>query len=106
MIYVPTINESSCYYFDNNTTIIELDSNLSPNSLYNAKHISLDNHYNTYYKEIIVPNNFNCLNHNILTTNYYYRNDLPDIIIIFLFIMLGIIYIPYKLASRFWKWLK
>lgn len=106
MIYVPSLNQTSCYYYDNNSTIIELPDNFQADSLYNAKHISLDNHYDTYFKEIIIPNNVNCLEHNNLTTSYWYRNDLSDIIIIFLFILLAIIFVPYKLATRFWKWLK
>lgn len=105
MIYVPSIDENTCYYYDSNDVIIELPNNYQVNSLYNAKHISLK-HYDTYYKEILIPNVVNCLDYGKLTTSYYYRNDLSEIIIIFLFIMIAIVYIPYKLASRFWKWLK
>lgn len=106
MIYVPDISSSYCYYYDNNTTIIKLPVASTPDTIYNAEHISIDNHYDTYYKQIVIPNNVNCLDHNNLTTSYWYRNDLPEIIIIFLFICLGIIFVPYKLATRFWKWLK
>lgn len=105
MIYVPHIDRDLCYYFDNNNTIIELPYNLSTDTLHNVKHISIDNHYNTYYKETYI-NYTNCLDHNLLSDKFYYRSDIVSILLFFLFMMILVIFIPYKLASRFWKWLK
>lgn len=106
MIYVPTINSNTCYYFDNNNTIVELPSTYETNQTYNVKHISIDNHYQTYYKNKTITEQVNCLDNSLLTTNYYYRSDIVDILFFFIFIAICIIYIPYRFASRFWKWLR
>lgn len=104
MIYVPSI-ENACYYFDNNSTIIKLPSNYQIGETYNAEHIAIDNHYQSYYKNVSVIDNVNCIDHNNLSDYWIYRSDISDIIIYFLFFMLFLIFVPYKLATRFWRWL-
>ena len=48
-----------------------------------------------------------CLDSNIITTDFYYRNDLDSILIIFLVLFIFIIVLPYKIMSRaFGRWLK
>ncbi len=48
-----------------------------------------------------------CIDKNDLTTDYYYRNDIADILIIFVILAIFIIYLPYKIFSRFFgRWLK
>ena len=106
MIYVPNIDSNTCYYFLDNTTIVELPNTYSINQEYNARHISIDNHYQTYLKKIFITDSVNCINNNDLTSNYIYRSDIVSILLFFLFFMLLIIWLPYKFASRFWKWLK
>lgn len=41
------------------------------------------------------------------TTNVFYRNDMPDILIMFFIILLVCFYFPYRIISRaFGRWLK
>lgn len=105
MIYVPSI-EDSCYTFYSDGVIVKLPTNFQINQEYNATFIETNNHYLTYDKNIVVQENYVCINHNKLTSSWYYRNDISDIIIYFLFIMILVIVVPYLLATRFWKWLK
>lgn len=106
MIYVPEIDRNSCYSFIDNNTIIKYDNNIQVGQENKVLHIALDNHYNTYYKKILISDNYQCIDNNLLTNEYYYRNDIVSILLYFLFFMILIIYIPYRLSSRFWRWLK
>ena len=44
-----------------------------------------------------------CLPSNSITNDFYYRNDLPDILIIFTIICLFGLYFPLKIFSRLFK---
>lgn len=106
MIYVPTIDRDTCYYYFDNNTIVQLPNNYEINQEYNTQFIAVDNHYQTYFKKIFIADNVNCLDHNILSDDYIYRSDIVSILFYFIFLCFLIIYIPYRLASRFWKWLR
>lgn len=106
MIYVPNISENTCYYFLDNNTIVKLPNNYQVNQEYNVEHISIDNHYQTYLKKELILDNVNCLDNNVLSSNFIYRSDIVSILLYFLFFMILIIWVPYKFATRFWKWLK
>lgn len=48
-----------------------------------------------------------CLPRESITNDFYYRNDLPDILIIIMFLFIFIILFPYKIICRlFGRWLK
>lgn len=48
-----------------------------------------------------------CLSSSSITNDFYYRNDLDSILIIFLVLFIFIIVLPYKIMSRsFGRWLK
>lgn len=44
-----------------------------------------------------------CLSSNSITTDYYYRNDFPDILLIFIIFAIVGIYLPFKLISRIFR---
>ena len=44
-----------------------------------------------------------CLGNSVLTTDYYYRNDFPDILLMFLIISLVGIYLPFKVLFRLFR---
>ena len=44
-----------------------------------------------------------CLSSNTITTDYYYRNDFPDILLIFIIFAIVGIYLPFKLFSRIFR---
>ena len=48
-----------------------------------------------------------CLSKSSITTDFYYRNDIDSILIIFSILFIFIIVLPYKIMSRaFGRWLK
>lgn len=106
MIYLPEINQDSCYFYLDNNTIVELPNNFEYGVTYKSNHFSINNHYESYEKNVTLIDTIYCINNQKLTTNYLYRSDLTDIIIFFLFVCIFIVYIPYRLASRFWRWLR
>ena len=44
-----------------------------------------------------------CLSSDTITTDYYYRNDFPDILLIFIIFAIIGIYLPFKLISRIFR---
>ena len=44
-----------------------------------------------------------CLSSDSITTDYYYRNDFPDILIIFIIFAIVGIYLPFKLISKIFR---
>lgn len=44
-----------------------------------------------------------CLSADSITTDYYYRNDFPDILLIFIIFAIVGIYLPFKLISRIFR---
>lgn len=47
--------------------------------------------------------NVNCVSHDQFTTDYYYRLDFPNILIMFIIMAIFIIYIPFKIWSKLFK---
>lgn len=103
MIYVPNLNYK-CYVVQseevirayeqiptNNSTIEYRDYYFNSNYLYKDGQQTFSN-----YTSLPV-----CLASSELTTDFYYRNDLADILIIFLVICIFAFYLPLKLFQRF-----
>lgn len=114
MIYVPDTNYQ-CYVLLNKDTIRAYHTK-PYNPGYNQQ---IDINYRDYY---ITSNylytdgtqsfsNYStipiCLSSDIITNDFYYRNDFDSILFIFVVLCIFIIYIPYKIFSRlFGRWLK
>lgn len=110
MIYVPDTENYSCFVVrsenviraytqvpKNNTTIRYRDYYYNSNYLYNDGEQSF-----SQYTTLPV-----CLSNDLITDDFYYRNDFPDILIMFFILSFFILFIPYKIFSRsLGRWLK
>lgn len=103
MIYVPNLNHK-CYVIQNEEVLRGYDEIPTSNST-----IEYTDYYfnaNYIYKEGVQTfNNYStlpiCLANSELTTDFYYRNDFADILLIFTIMCIFGIYIPLKLFQRF-----
>ena len=110
MIYVPNYTNSNCVVIRDKDTIRVYDSQPTYNSnnyftdYYINSNYLFNNGYQQFNQYSTLPT---CINHNLLTTNVYYRNDFDKIMIIFLILLLICFYFPYKMLSRmFGRWFK
>lgn len=114
MIYVPDTSYQ-CYVLVNKDTI----------RAYQTKpyHPGNNQQININYRDYYITSNYLytdgtqsfgnystipiCLDSDIITNDFYYRNDFDSILFIFVVLCIFIIYIPYKIFSRlFGRWLK
>lgn len=110
MIYVPVYNSSNCVVIRDKDTIRIYDTQPTYNSnnyytdYYINSHYIFNNGYQQFNQYSTLPT---CINHNLLTTNVFYRNDIDSILIIFLILLLICFLFPYKIISRmFGRWFK
>lgn len=109
-IYVPDTSNYKCFVVRSEEVIRAYKEVPSNNKEVNYR----DYYYNSNYLYNDGIQSFStystiptCLDSSVITTDFYYRNDIADILIIFVILSLFIIYFPYKLFSRFFgRWLK
>lgn len=108
-IYLPnTVTNNNCAYINNNDVIRVYDTR-STNAYVNFTDYYINNHYitNTGTSYIGQYFNYNCINTSDFTTDYLYRNDLPQIVFLFVFFVIFFIWFPYKIVSRaLGRWFK
>lgn len=108
-IYLPVVvSNSNCAYI-NQRGVIRVYESRNTNSYVNYTDYYIEDHYisNTGVSYIGQNYNFNCIPTDRFTTDYLHRFDLADIIVIFVFIVLFFIYLPYKIVSRaLGRWFK
>ena len=105
-IYVPNASDYPCIVIRNDTTIRAYKQTPRLNS--NVDYVDFYYNSNYYYTEgtqnfsnySVLPT---CLDANIVTDDFYYRNDLDKILVIFLIFVIFGIWFPFKLFSRFCK---
>lgn len=106
-VYLPNISNENCIVILDKDTIRVYDSLPVSDSYVNYTDYYINSHYleKTGREFInIVPS---CENINNFTDDYYYRNDLADILLIFLILAIFIVILPFKIISRaFGRWLK
>ncbi len=109
-LYVPTYDNESCVVVLDSNTIRVYDSQLSINTEIDFTDYFVNSHYmekkgkQTFSSIEEVPT---CLDHDVITDSFYNRNDLFDILAIFLIILIVCIYFPFRIFSRmFGRWLK
>lgn len=106
MIYIPEYNSNNCAYIYNSDIIRVYESIPTHNSVINYKdyYIKSGYIYNTgstsfsSYSTLPV-----CISQDRLTTDIYYRNDLPEILIIFVIMSYVCFYIPWKIFCRLFR---
>lgn len=109
-IYVPNLENYKCVVVNSDSTLRAYKE--IPRNNINVNYIDYYFTANYLYKE--GTQNFTqystlptCLPNDNLTSNYIYRNDFPDILIMFFIISIFVVYIPYRIFSRFFgRWLK
>lgn len=103
MIYVPEFTNNSCCYLYDSNTLRCYDSIPQNNITVNFKDYFVNSHYlsrsgstqfGSYYTL-----NFDCIDNNLFTTSYFYRNDATDIMLLFMLIIIFI----FGLFGFFWK---
>lgn len=105
-IYVPDMTNYKCYVIRSDSTMRAYKN--VPN--YNTEVEYRDYFYTANYLYQDGKQSFSnystlpiCLDNSNLTTDYYYRNDFPDILIMFSVIFFFGIYIPFKVFFRLFR---
>ena len=106
MIYVPDLQNYVCYYVysedvirayetfpEQNVTVRYRDYFINSNYIYRDGY----QQFGTYSA---IPE---CLPGNVITDNYYYRNDLDSILVIFTIMCIFCFYIPIKIFLRLFR---
>ena len=106
-IYIPEdITYNKCYVVQNEDVIRAYDVVPRNNIDYNYRDFYINSNY--IYKDgsgswssySTLPV---CLDNNIITHDFYYRTDFPDILFMFLVFVLFCFYIPFRIIRRFFK---
>lgn len=108
-IYLPidNVNDFSCYSVYDKDTVraYRIQPQLDSSSEY------VDFYINSHYLQRTGIQSWGqwnsslptCLSSDSITTDYYYRNDFPDILLIFIIFAIVGIYLPFKLFSRIFR---
>ena len=113
MIYVPyeNVSDYACYVVYDKDTIRAYIQTPQISSTSDYRDFYINSHY-IYRQGSQTWGNYNpnlttCLSTSQITNDFYYRNDLSDILVCFFIISLVCVYFPYKIFSRaFGRWLK
>lgn len=104
MIYSPISleNNNKCYEYQD-TIILRIYDSINLNQENTYTDYNTQNHYSSKSGSIFLESTPVCISHNDLSDEFYYRNDLSHILIIFLILCLFIIYLPFKIITRFYR---
>lgn len=106
-IYLPEdTTYNKCYVVQNENVIRGYDRVPSNNATYNYRDYYINSNY--IYKDgtgqwssyTTLPI---CLDNSVITNDFYYRNDICDILLIFVILVIFIVYIPIKIVFRIFK---
>lgn len=108
MNYIPRFEQNNCITLDNlnNGYIRVYDRTPTINSTVNYTDYFIHDNYlertgtQQFGQYFNTPN---CVSHNQFTTDFYYRIDFPNILIMLLIMSIFIIYIPLKIFSKLFK---
>ena len=106
MIYVPDLNSYECFVVQNENTIRAYEEYPSTNKTINYRDYYTSSNY--MYKD--GTQNFSqyatlpiCLTNDVLTDNFYYRNDFDSILVIFFIMSIFAFYLPLRLFMKLFK---
>lgn len=106
-IYVPEdTTYNKCYVVQNTGVIRGYNKVPKNNTDYQYRDYYIESNYiykdgqGTWSQYTTLPI---CLENSVITNNIYYRNDLPDILIIFMVLCIFGIYIPLKIFMRLFR---
>ena len=105
-IYVPNLSDYSCVVVRDNNTIRAYRTLPTNNS--NVDYV--DYYYNSHYYQNSGTQNFSqystlptCISSDYLTSEIYYRNDFPMIIIMICFFVLFGFWFPWRLFTKMFR---
>lgn len=104
-IYVPDDN-AKCYIVQSEGVIRAYEQIPTNNSTIDYRDYYINSNYifregtQTFSQYTTIPI---CLNNDIITHDFYYRNDFSQILIIFTIIALFCIFIPFKILFRLFR---
>lgn len=101
-VYLPSYYDHQCAIILDSNTIRVYDS-IDINTNVSYTDYFINSHYLSTTGNILLTENVDCLSSDIITNDFYYRNDLSDILICFLIILIICFYLPYRIMCRFWK---
>ena len=104
MIYVPQLNNNNCVVLHNSTTIRVY--NVRPNAN-NTYYYYTDYYINSNYLSNVGSQYFSTNStpppcRTDITTDFWYRSDISDIMIVYFVLCIVLFYIPYKLIRKAW----
>lgn len=110
MFYIPNYSNSNCLVVRDSETLRLYEQRPTNNSSVNYVDYYINSHY-IYNTGVQTFNNYTtiptCIANDKVTTNFYYRNDIDSIMVIFLCILLLAYFFAFKPISRlFGRWLK
>lgn len=107
MMYVPDLENYTCVSVIDKDTVRAytvypvLDSTVSYRDYY------VNSHYMYKDGSEYIESVPDCMGFNTVSDDIYYRNDLSDILVIFIIMFFIMVVLPYKLISRlFGRWFK
>ena len=106
MIYIPEYSSSNCAIIQSTGVIRVYDTVPQINSTINYKDYFINSSYiynensQTFGQYSSIPV---CISSDRITTDIYYRNDLPQILLIFAIMSIVMFYIPLKIFMRLFR---
>lgn len=106
LVYVPNYEVGNCAYIYNSDIIRVYDSVPTRNSTINFKDYYIKSSY-IYNEGSTTFSNYStlpiCIVDNRITTDVYYRNDLADILVIFIILVIVCFWFPWRILSRMFR---
>lgn len=106
MIYVPNYESGNCAYIYNTDIIRVYDTQPRNNATINYKDYYIKSQY-IYNEGSTTFGNYSslptCISSDRITTDVYYRNDLPEILFIFFMFAFCCLYLPWRLILRMFR---
>lgn len=108
-VYLPINNVSdyACYSISSNGEYIRAYETYPRN---NGSSNYVDFYINSHYLEVTGTQSWSnyttlpvCMDTNVITNDFYYRNDMPGIMVMFLIMCIICFYIPLKIFSKLFK---
>lgn len=106
-IYLPSITNNNCVEVRDKDTIRVWEQRPQQNNQwYSYTDYFINSHYLTkngsqqFNQYSTIPT---CVDHSAISNDYFYRNDITDILITFTIIMLFVVLIPLKIFMRLFR---
>lgn len=106
MIYVPDVENYECFVVVNSETIRAYETTPTFDSTVNYRDYYITSNYlyedgsQEFGRYTTLPV---CLDSTVVTSDFWYRNDLDSILLIFLILSIFIIYLPLKIVFRIFR---